>query len=118
MTSVAAKSADYDPFDLDGQQSRSESARRKIALAAEQSDQDLVWMLSDVRGRRVLRRRLSTGGMESGHYRSSYHQNYGQMCFNEGLRTDAMELMARVMKLLAAGEIPLQHYQLLMTEED
>jgi hypothetical protein len=111
-------SHEIDPTDLDGARAREEERTLRAQAAAQNERGDLVWMLSGKRGRRDVRRRLRSSGVFAGEVSSSFHSNYGQMCFNEGLRVRGLELLSKITQLLASGELPLEHYQLLMTETD
>jgi hypothetical protein len=109
---------DHDPFDLDAQEAREEDRRLRERVAADNEKDDVVWMVSGRRGRRTLRRQLREAGALPGSISSSFHSNYGQMCFNEGLRVKGLQLLSKITQLLVHGEIPFEHYQLLFTETD
>lgn len=109
---------DFDPLDLEAAQQREEDARLRTRVAADNERDDLVWQLSGKRGRRIVRRQLREAGVAAGAVQSSFHSNYGQMCFNEGLRVRGLELLSKITQLLASGELPLESFQLLMKETD
>jgi hypothetical protein len=109
---------EHDPTDLDGQQERADARREHAKVVADNSDDDIVWLLSGLRGRRCVRRQLRDAGVSLGQIGSSFHSNYGQMCFQEGLRVRGLQLFSSITRLLASGEIPLESFQLLMKESD
>lgn len=109
---------DFDPTDIDGIERREVERRRRAEAASENSDRDIAWLLSGLRGRRIVRRQLREAGIAGGSISSSFHSNYGQMCFNEGLRVKGLQLFSKITKLLASGEIPLEDFKLLMSETD
>jgi len=111
-------STEHDPFDLDAQAAREEDRRLRDSVAADNQKDDLVWMLSGRRGRRIVRRQLREAGAMPGSISSSFHSNYGQMCFNEGLRVKGLQLLSRLTQLLVHGEIPFENFQLLFMETD
>ncbi len=115
-----AVQTDYDPTDLDSQVER-EDQRRQFAVGHELARRrDLVWLLSGRRGRRKVRRELRDAGfhIDRDEVSTVFDRHHGQMCFNEGLRTSAMQLIWPLVRLLASGELPKESFQLLMTDED
>jgi hypothetical protein len=97
--------------DEDGQQ-------RKVAAAIEKR-RDLVSKLSGRRGRREVRRELREAGFDvsSDAISTVLDRHHGQMCFNEGLRTKALQQIWPIMRVAASGELPFESFQKLMTEE-
>lgn len=110
--------ADTDPFDLDGIAARDEDRRLRAKVAAENDDEDTIWEVSTPRGRRSIRRQLREAGVSAGNITTSFHSNYGQMCFNEGLRVRGLQTYSRIVRLVSEGRIPLEHLQLLLKEND
>lgn len=77
-------------------------------------------MLSGPKGRRDVRRQLREAGF---HTRSDdapvvLNRHHGEMCFSEGLRSRALQKIWPIMRMLASGELPLDHFNKLMTETD
>lgn len=54
--------------------------------------EDLKWLLSSKRGRRIVYRLLQRAGV----YRSSFNTNALQMSFNEGNRNSGLMLLAAI----------------------
>jgi hypothetical protein len=111
-------SFDNDPTDLDAAQQRDEDRRMRASVSLENENGDISWMLSGKRGRRIVRRQLREAGITAGAVSSSFHSNYGQMCFSEGLRVRGLQVLSKITQLLASGEIPFESFQLLMMEKD
>lgn len=101
---------DYDPTDLRKQQLTREDAEELQKLEAAQEVGDFKWLMSGVKGRRLVRRLLEKSGV----YRLSFHTNAMQMSFNEGNRNYGNTILAIVMhhcpgdyiKLLDEGKEP------------
>lgn len=74
-------------------QVRAEKAT-KAQLAAQTEVDDLLWLMSDKRGRRFMWRLLS----ESGIYRTSFSTEALHMAFNEGQRNRGLALVGSVMQ--------------------
>lgn len=79
-------------------QAESTAAKRAVAdraklLAQQQEEDDVRWLLSDPRGRRLVWGWLSEGGI----FRSTYTGEALSGAFNEGQRNAAIKLHAQVM---------------------
>lgn len=61
---------------------------RALALEVD----DLKWLMSDKRGRRVVARLLERAGV----WRSSFNSDALQMAFNEGVRNEGLRLLDMV----------------------
>lgn len=72
----------YDPTDLQGQQRTREEMEARKRLDQEVAEQDLRWLMSSKRGRRIAWRLLGQAGV----FRISFNTNAMQMAFNEGNR--------------------------------
>lgn len=85
--------ADFDPLDLQGQEaakikaSEGQAHQRRIEL------EDVRWLMSDKRGRRLMWRLLS----EAGIYRLSFAYDPSATAFNEGQRNIGLRFQADVM---------------------
>jgi hypothetical protein len=114
-------SQQHDPFETEEErQVRAETAAAKRAAAAEVVTDDVVWLASGPRGRRIIRRALREAGIDvmAARIGASFNPNYGQMCFYEGTRVRAFQLLVELMRALANGSLKLELWQLLMTERD
>jgi len=87
--------SNFDPTDLRGQERNKaeQDAKKRLVQAVE--DEDLKWLVSSRRGRRIAWRLLS----EAGVFRSSFSQNAMQMAFNEGHRNYGNKLLAAIIAL-------------------
>lgn len=83
---------DRDPYDLSGQdQARIErETRDKVAL--NQEAEDLKWLMSSKRGRRIVWRLLDRAGV----FRLSFNATAMVMAFNEGTRNEGLRLLAAI----------------------
>ncbi|WP_165909648.1 endopeptidase [Variovorax guangxiensis] len=76
------------------------SAEREAKAKAQALDErnevdELLWLMSDPRGRRFMWRRLS----ENGVYQQTYVPgSFDQSAFNEGRRAMALKLMSQIMQ--------------------
>ena len=82
----------YDAFDLRGQDAAREEAEEKAKLKARIEIDDLKWLMSNKRGRRVMHGILERAGI----WRLSFHTNALQMAFNEGSRNEGLALLAKL----------------------
>lgn len=73
----------YNPTDLQGQEASREEEKTRKRLAAEGAEQDLKWLMSSKRGRRIVSRLLEQAGV----FRLSFDSNAMRMAFNEGNRS-------------------------------
>ena len=81
---------DHDPTDLIGQRDAAEARAALVKQHEANARDDLIWLMSTKRGRRIVARLLSDGGPN----RSSFSTNAIQMAFNEGARNSALKLIA------------------------
>ncbi|QBF27163.1 hypothetical protein EXN22_16235 [Pseudomonas tructae] len=71
-------------------------AREELArLAERQAEDDLKWLMASAIGRRIVWRLLGRAGV----FRSSFDQHAGVMSFNEGLRSQGLQLLADINRL-------------------
>lgn len=87
-----AKDTNYDAFDLRAQESAREEAEDKAKLKTRIEIDDLKWLMSNKRGRRVMHGVFERAGI----WRLSFHTNALQMAFNEGSRNEGLALLARM----------------------
>ena len=85
--------ADHDPFDLNAPGDAQAKAAEKAKHAMRVEKEDLIWLMSGKRGRRVVQRQLERAGV----WRSSFNTNALQMAFNEGTRNEGLALVAKLM---------------------
>lgn len=72
----------HDPFDLSGNDEAQAQNDAKAALVIKRNIDDIKWLMSDKRGRRVVARLLDLAGM----HRPSIDTNTASMAFKEGKR--------------------------------
>ena len=81
-----------DPLDTEAndlaRQARADAGR----LAQQKDAEDIKWLMSSKRGRRIVNRQLQNAGV----FRSSFHTNALQMSFNEGNRNTGLMLLAAI----------------------
>ena len=78
--------------DADPIESSQKDAKAKNRLAALTENEDVIWLMSNKRGRRIVNRLLDRTGV----YRLSFHTNALQMAFNEGNRNLGNSLLAQI----------------------
>ena len=83
-----------DPTDLAGLARAERAAGDKAARDANQERDDLAWLMSGPRGRRIVWRQIDRAGVLTG---SSFSQDAMTMAFAEGVRNPAMRLLGMVL---------------------
>lgn len=89
----------HDPLDLRGQERAREEAQDRANLAAKQDEEDIKWLMSSKRGRRIAYGLLERAGV----WRLSFNTNALQMAFNEGNRNEGLALIAKLMAYCPAS---------------
>lgn len=84
--------SDYNPLDTEGQQAKGKTDADKAKQAQRLEVDDVKWLMSNPRGRRVCQRFLERSGV----YRSSFNTNGMTMAFNEGMRNEGLRLLASI----------------------
>lgn len=84
----------YDAFDLRAQEDARKDAEEKAKLRARIEIDDLKWVMSNKRGRRMMHGILERAGV----FRLSFHTNALQMAFNEGTRNEGLAVLAKLME--------------------
>lgn len=84
---------EHDPFDRDGEDERTARVKERADLASRIEKEDLVWLMSGKRGRRIVKGILDRAGV----WRLSFNTNAMQMSFNEGMRNEGLALTAKLM---------------------
>ena len=82
----------YDPLDLKGQERAQEDRELRERVARESEGEDIKWLMSDKRGRRLLWRLME----ESGVFRSSFNTNAMAMAFAEGNRNYGLRILSLI----------------------
>lgn len=98
--------ATHDAFDFHAQEEAREAAEEKAKLRQRQDIEDLKWLMSNKRGRRIIYGLLERAGV----WQLSFHTNALQMAFNEGRRNEGLALLAKLM-----SEAP-DNYALMLKE--
>lgn len=89
--------SEHDPLDLEPTfAERAKEERAKLEARIEK--EDIIWLMSGKRGRRIVRRQLDRAGV----WRLSFNTNAMQMAFNEGMRNEGLALTAKLMSLCPA----------------
>lgn len=87
-------------FDPSAEEERATGARARAEQEARWEIEDLAWLMSSKRGRRVMWRLLTNAGV----YRLSYTQgDAGATAFNEGQRNQGLRLLSLVMKHIGSA---------------
>lgn len=82
----------YDPLDIKGQERAQTDRELRDRLARENEEEDIKWLMSDKRGRRVLWRLMDQAGV----FRSSFNTNAMAMAFAEGNRNYGLRLLSTI----------------------
>ena len=85
-----------DPTDLAGLARAERAAGDKAARDANQERDDLAWLMSGPRGRRIVWRQIDRSGVLTG---SSFSPDAMTMAFSEGVRNPAMRLLGLVLPM-------------------
>ena len=83
---------EHDPLDLTGQQAAREERQDRTKLAAQVEGDDIKWLMSSKRGRRVVNRQLERAGV----WQLSFNTNALTMAFAEGRRNEGLALLAAI----------------------
>lgn len=86
-----------------------EQTRLRATVAAQFEVEDIKWLMSSKRGRRMVHRLLESAGV----FRISFHTNALQMAFNEGNRNQGNALLA-----LVTNHCPDRYLELLTEAKD
>ena len=81
-----------DPLDTEANEDDRKKREKLAQLAELREAEDIKWLMSSKRGRRIVNRLLQ----EAGVYRLSFHTNALQMSFNEGNRNTGLRLLAAI----------------------
>lgn len=81
-----------DPIDIRSQERIKADADDRARQAMDLEIDDIKWLMSNKRGRRIVFRALERAGV----WRLSFNTNALSMAFNEGMRNDGLRLMAQI----------------------
>jgi len=95
--------------DLEAQEKAQTNAKERAKLEARIEREDLVWLMSGKKGRRVVKRILDRSGV----FRLSFNTNAMQMAFNEGMRNEGLALTAKLMSFC-----PAQYAEMITENQD
>lgn len=84
-----------DPTDIRSQERSKEESDLREKLARELEADDIKWLMSNKRGRRIVFRALDRAGV----FASSFNTNALTMSFNEGRRNEGLRLLVQVTTL-------------------
>lgn len=85
-------SKDYEVFDTRAQEAARADAKERAVIRARIEVDDLKWVMSNKRGRRVIHGVLERAGV----WRLSFHTNALTMAFNEGARNEGLAMLAKL----------------------
>lgn len=81
-----------DPLDTETHEALRQAKADTATLEKRRDAEDIKWLMSSKRGRRIVNRLLQNAGV----FRLSFHTNALQMSFNEGNRNTGLMLLAAV----------------------
>ncbi len=82
----------YDPFDIRSQDQAKAERELRDRLERENEGEDIKWLMSDKRGRRVLWRLMDQAGV----FRSTFNTNAMAMAFAEGNRNYGLRVLSLI----------------------
>lgn len=82
----------YDPTDIKGQESAKAEKALSDKLAQDNEGEDLKWLMSGKRGRKIIWRLLDRAGV----FRLSFNTNAMQMAFAEGNRNEGLRVLSQI----------------------
>ena len=82
----------YDPLDIKSQERAQEDRELRDRVERENEGEDIKWLMSDKRGRRVLWRLMDQAGV----FRSSFNTNAMAMAFAEGNRNYGLRILSMI----------------------
>lgn len=82
----------FDPTDIRSQELTAEDAEKRSRIAHDLEIDDIKWLMSDKRGRRIAYRAIERAGV----WLSSFNTNALSMSFNEGRRNEGLRLLVQI----------------------
>lgn len=83
---------DHDPLDIGSLEQAREKSGAKDKLTQQTEADDIKWLMSSKRGRRILWRQLERAGV----YKLSFNTNSMSMAFAEGARNEGLRLITLI----------------------
>jgi hypothetical protein len=84
--------SDHDPLDTSSLDKARKDSGAKEKLALQTEAEDVKWLMSSKRGRRILWRQLERAGV----FKLSFNTNSMTMAFAEGARNEGLRLLASI----------------------
>jgi len=84
--------SDHDPLDTTSLDKARESRKLRDKLADQSDVEDIKWLMSSKRGRRILWRILERAGV----FRASFNTNSMTMAFSEGCKNEGLRTIALI----------------------
>lgn len=84
--------SEYDPTDLQEQDSIRESQDRELRVSKDSEESDFKWLMASRRGRRIVWRLLEKAGV----FRSVFNTNALSMSFAEGNRNYGLHMLGMI----------------------
>ena len=95
--------------DIDAREKAQALARDKAKHEARLERDDITWLMSGKRGRRIVKRLLVASGV----WRLSFNTNAMTTAFNEGMRNQGLTLTAQLMNVC-----PAQYAEMITENQD
>jgi hypothetical protein len=86
--------SDFDPMDINAQGRSKADADVRGKLAQQTEMDDVKWLMSNKRGRRIVWRQLEQAGV----FQLSFNATAMVMAFNEGRRSEGLRVLAQIHK--------------------
>lgn len=87
--------ASHDPYDLQSQEQQKEDRASRVRLNAQTDADDLKWLMSNKRGRRIVWRQLERAGV----YRTPFNTNAMLMAHACGEKNDGLRMLAQLFEV-------------------
>lgn len=84
--------SDHDPFDITSLDKARKDVSAKDKLTQQSEAEDVKWLMSSKRGRRMVWRQLERAGV----FRLSFNTNSMTMAFAEGARNEGLRLLSLI----------------------
>lgn len=97
----------FDPMDVQAQERVAAESETRSKLVQQTEIDDVKWMMSNKRGRRIVWRQLERAGV----FLLSFNTTAMTMAFNEGRRSEGLRLLAQI-----HATCP-EHYVTMMQEQ-
>lgn len=84
--------SDYDPTDIRSQERAQDDNDLRAKLASATEEADLIWLMGNKRGRRIVWRILDRAGV----FRLSFSSDAMAMAFAEGNRNEGLRILSAI----------------------